>query len=78
MRELTTSEVEQISGADLSAMLATIQDFTTFGATSGTVWGYVTTSTVQGATRGGLAGGALGFAFGSGYAFGTWLNNNIL
>jgi hypothetical protein len=72
MRELTISEVDQVSGG--SNILAAIQEWSTFGATAGTAWGYVTAGTIQGAARGGLAGGALGFAFGSGYAFGSWIS----
>ena len=75
MRELTISEVDQVSGG--SNILAAIQEWSTFGATTGSVWGYITTSTIQGAARGGLTGGALGFAFGGGYAFGSWLTSYL-
>ena len=73
MRQLSTIEAAQVAGGN--DFMDTVQDFTTFGATTGSFIGYVTTATVLGATRGGVIGGAFGFAFGIGYATGTAIWN---
>ena len=74
MRELTLSELDQVAGA---GWREDTQSWTTFGGTTGSVIGYIATSTVVGATRGGLAGAGIGFAWGSGQAFGNFLYENF-
>ncbi|NQV68419.1 MAG: bacteriocin-like peptide [Pseudohongiella sp.] len=66
MRELTTWEIEQVSGG-------TIGDFATEGGAIGTVVGGIVTNTIRGAITGGGFGALIGASMGIGYYGTGWL-----
>ncbi|WP_262363528.1 complement resistance protein TraT [Xylella fastidiosa] len=72
IRELSTSEIMQVDGADLGP----INGFET-GSVIGTVIGYAATGTVAGASRFGLIGGAIGFSAGLGWGLGDILVRDL-
>ncbi|ARO69652.1 hypothetical protein B9J09_03395 [Xylella fastidiosa subsp. pauca] len=73
IRELSTSEIMQVDGADLGP----INGFET-GSVIGTVIGYAATGTVAGASRFGLIGGAIGFSAGLGWGIGRYISQRLM
>ncbi|MDG2175601.1 MAG: hypothetical protein P8M72_05665 [Gammaproteobacteria bacterium] len=76
MRELTLSEVDQVSGG--SDILALIQEWAALGGSTGSILGYAATGTLQGATKWGFWGGGIGLAAGLGWGVGTAIYDNYL
>ena len=61
MRELTSMEIEQVSGG------ASVGEYAAEGGAIGSILGGVVTGTIQGAMRGGVAGALVMGTFGLSY-----------
>ena len=70
MRELTSDEIEQVSGGGLASYAAE-------GAAGGSFLGAIATRTLYGASRGGGVGALAGMSFGLGYEAGSVLYDYI-